>query len=78
MCKETFIKNPLAGCILYDDKECDASDDSVALSSGQAITFSEDDKFSGEAESMSVRKGCTLTVYTGMWIIFDIHNPKKN
>ena len=75
LCKDTFIKNPLAHCILYDDEECDASDASVSLSSGQSITFSANDEFSGEAESVSVKKGCQLTVYTGMYILSYNHNP---
>ena len=70
LCKETFTKNPLAGCILYDDKRCDASDDSISLLPGQSITFPVSDTFSGEAESVSVKKGCQLTVYTGMVFIY--------
>ena len=66
-CNEAFAKQEIeAGCILYDDHECKSTPlEPLVLLKGQSISLLPTDKFINEAESLSIKKGCQLTVYKG-------------
>ncbi len=55
-----------ADCIVFDDEFCNSEDSlPMLLSGGQSISFPQDHEFANTAESVSVRKGCKLIIYTG-------------
>ena len=74
MCRGTFYNHPEADCILYDDEYCDGDEGLKIMANGKTLydVTSErgvqrreetDDPFS--VESLSVRKGCVLEIFTG-------------
>ena len=63
-----------ADCILFDDDFCKEKRPPILLSGGllrfpggllSQISFHPDHEFANTAESVSIRKGCRLTLYTG-------------
>ena len=58
----------MADCVLYDDEHCDGEEGVKAMRQGDSFTNATLDlKF--DVESVSVRKGCFLNVYTGMFCL---------
>ena len=68
LCKRTFAKNLAAGCIIYDDKRCDGHEGRKELLNGEILS-KVTESLDFDIESVSVKKGCQLTVYTGRHII---------
>ena len=52
---------PDAACVLYDDEYCDGEEGVKELRSGEFFM----DSLEFDVESVSIRKGCRLNVYTG-------------
>ena len=67
-CKTVFQKYPNADCILFDNEDCEIDDVSkpLTISKDTRVIINESSKWADEIESVSVRKGCTLNVWTGM------------
>ena len=65
-CKNVF-KNAHSGaaCILYDDDNCNGEDGVKKMSPGEVLMSS----LEFDVESVSVRKGCSLIVYTGTFCL---------
>ena len=61
-CKDVFKStHPGADCILYDDENCDGEEGVKELRRGESFMRS----LEFDVESVSVRKGCFLHIYTG-------------
>ena len=63
-CSSIFQVHPDSFCIVYDDEECKGHDGFKTFNSGEVIieppkTF--------DVESISVKKGCQITVNTGIY-----------
>ena len=63
-CKEAFINHSEDSCILYDDDRCDGEEGLKAMKNGASL-MNVVKLVDFDVESVSVRKGCQLTVYTG-------------
>ena len=63
-CKVAFNKHPSADCILYDDEECDGEEGVKEMRRG-SVLFDVETELDFDVESVSIRAGCLLTVYTG-------------
>ena len=63
-CQDIFHENSDAKCILYDDENCDGYDGIKKLKNGDVVKNIEE-KFGFDVESISIKKGCQLTVYSG-------------
>ena len=68
-CDLSFTKYPDASCILYDKDHCDASEGLIELTNGGMIDSIEE-RSGFDIESFSVREGCKLTMYKGLFDIF--------
>ena len=62
-CENIFERYPESDCLLFDDEHCDDEDWVRAFSNGTQWSAGSSIKFSNDGESVSVREGCTLTVY---------------
>jgi len=61
-CKDVFkSKYRGASCILYDDENCDGEEGMKEMAQGDFLMSS----LGFDVESVSVRKGCFLNLYTG-------------
>ena len=65
-CPESFFKHPDASCILYDDEKCDGEEGMKQMVNGDIVTNIEA-TFGFDIESVSIRKGCKLTVHAGKY-----------
>ena len=63
-CENEITKNPGAACILYDDAKCNHRKGLEIMENGKLIKNLENTAYF-EVQSISVRRGCRLTVYTG-------------
>ena len=63
-CPDSFNKYSGASCILYDDGKCDGTEGLKELKNGDVVKNIED-TLGFDVESISIKKGCQLTVYTG-------------
>ena len=59
------MEHPAATCILYDDTHCDGSDGLKELGNG-AILLTDTAALGFDVESISVKKGCQLSIYSGI------------
>ena len=64
LCKNIFEEHSSAGCILYDDEKCDGSDGIKILAAGELL-MTDTTALDFDVESISIKKGCHMTVYTG-------------
>ena len=69
-CEEAFTTTyPSADCIVYNDADCDnmglGDKWAMPLKSGQSETFANLTKYSNDIESISVRQGCRIKIWTG-------------
>jgi len=71
-CKETFAKHTPADCILYDDEECDGDEGVQEMRRG-GVLLTAKTVLPFDVESVSIRKGCQLTVYTGERLSGEYH-----
>ena len=71
MCEHVFDDNPGSGCILYDSARCKHKKGIKVLKNSNLIKNLEETA-NFEAESISIRSGCRLTVYTGIIYLFNI------
>jgi len=71
-CKETFSKHTTADCILYDDEECDGDEGVKEMRRG-GVLLTAKTVLPFDVESVSIRKGCQLTVYTGERLSGEYH-----
>ena len=71
MCEHVFDENNGSGCILYDGARCKHQKGLKVLHNSNLIKNLEETA-NFEVESISVRSGCRLTVYTGKFYIFKI------
>ena len=69
MCENVFEENLGAGCILYDGARCKHQKGLKVLQNSNLIKNLEETA-NFEVESISIRSGCRLTVYTGNLYIF--------
>ena len=60
-CRDAFSTRPDASCVLYDDELCDGTEGEKELTGGESVESVTD----FDVESVSVKKGCQLTIYTG-------------
>ena len=72
LCENAFVRHSKADCVLYDKVDCDKTIGTREMGNGDTIMDIEkltktNETF--EVESISVREGCALTVYTGKNII---------
>ena len=65
-CPESFFKHPDASCILYDDEKCDGEEGMKQMVNGDIVTNIEA-TFGFDIKSVSIRKGCKLTVHAGKY-----------
>ena len=67
VCDEAFTGHDEAQCILYDDGGCDGTEGVRYLRTGDTILDVNSLRIESDfdIESVSVRKGCQLTLYTG-------------
>ena len=63
-CKEAFVEDSGASCILYDDEKCDGSEGVKELTNG-ALLLTDTTALDFDVESISIKKGCQLSVYSG-------------
>ena len=63
-----MLRYPDASCVLYNNEFCDDREGVVQLSNGGEIDSIEE-KAGFDIASFSVKKGCELTMYTGMLIL---------
>ena len=64
VCPFTFNTYPNANCILYDDENCNGDEGVKEMSNGDIeINFESMNGF--DVESVSIKQGCKLTIYTG-------------
>ena len=73
LCENAFVRHSKADCVLYDKIDCDKTIGTREMGNGDTIMDIEkltktNETF--EVESISVRAGCALTVYTGKNVIF--------
>ena len=78
-CKKVFEQHPHANCVLFSDEDCLTDvEDGTAIEPAainRAITYLDlglASRLSNEIESISVRKGCSLKVYSGNTILIYI------
>ena len=65
-CKDAFaVTHPSADCILYDDEDCDGSEGVKEMRQGAFVL----NKLDFDVESVSIRKGCYLNIYSGILIL---------
>ena len=64
VCPFTFNTYPNASCILYDDENCNGDEGVKEMNNGDvALNFESMTGF--DVESVSIKQGCKLTIYTG-------------
>ena len=63
-----------ADCVLYDDEHCDGEEGVLEMREGESFMNATLD-LEFDVESISVRKGCFLNVYTGIFC-FEVHLKK--
>ena len=64
-----FVTHPAAGCILYDDSKCYGEEGMQTMSSG-GFLLTDQTELGWDVESVSIRKGCQLSIYSGIkWAI---------
>ena len=56
-----------AACVLYDDEYCDGEEGVMEMRLGESFMNATLD-LEFDVESVSVRKGCFLNVFTGMFV----------
>ena len=59
-------------CILYDDTKCDGRKGATQLSNDETL-FNVENSIGFGVESVSIRKGCQLTLYTGNSLILYVN-----
>ena len=64
LCPTTFDTYPDASCILYDDEKCNGQEGVKEMGNGD-IAMNIEIMYSFDVESVSVRQGCTLTIFSG-------------
>jgi hypothetical protein len=64
LCKEVFVAHSAAGCILYDDSKCKGKEGMKTMSSG-GFLLTDQTELEWDVESVSIRKGCQLSIYSG-------------
>ena len=64
LCPTTFDTYPDASCILYDDEKCNGQEGVKEMGNGD-IAMNIETMYSFDIESVSVRQGCTLTIFSG-------------
>jgi len=70
-CKDVFKRTYSgASCILYDDEDCDGNEGVKAMTQGEFLMT---EPLGFDVESVSVRKGCYLNMYTGTRLTGDNH-----
>ena len=71
-CEDLFATNKNAECILYDSTSKCNDRRFKALHSGGLVSYIENMWMHLEVDSISVRKGCRLTVFTGIFLILTL------
>ena len=64
LCPTTFDTYQDASCILYDDEKCNGQEGVKEMGNGD-IAMNIETMYSFDVESVSVRQGCTLTIFSG-------------
>ena len=72
LCKEVFVTHPAAGCTLYDDSKCNGEEGMKTMKSGWFL-LTDQTKLELDVESVSIRKGCYLTIYSGIKFAVSIY-----
>ena len=68
MCQNVFEKDPETNCVLYENERCDGREGLKELHDGERL-WNVENQTLFNVESISLRKGCRLTLYTGNNII---------
>ena len=65
-----FEKYSNADCLLYDNEDCTTDDipEPLAVSSGAMVAIHPKHEFANEIESVSIKQGCGLSVWTGNYL----------
>ena len=69
-CKDVFKRHSDADCILYDEGNCDDEHGMTELKNRQSV-LNTGRKFG--IESVSIREGCQLAIYTGSYFRMRFH-----
>ena len=67
LCPTTFDTYPDASCILYDDEKCNGQEGVKEMGNGD-IAMNIETMYSFDVESVSIRQGCTLTIFSGKFL----------